>query len=359
MDDGTQANGDSMLSSNNCDFYDVYANSFSGSPPLVPRNSGPTSFTGPIIASLPSFPSFSCNPANDVTVAPSDSLTLPPGVYGNLRLNDDATLTLQAGTYTFCDFSAGLTTHVINTDSTIVQDAGDWVTNNGIYWGPSCLAPIYVQNDKVRFAAYRRNPRAVLGPQRRNQSGRHERPVRQVLGRPNQQRCRRQRRHDGMHPACAVTDDHHDCGRRNDHDDCGGRNDHDDCCGRDHHDDCGGRNDHDDCGRRNDDNNGRGNDNDHCRADHDDDCGTDNHDDCRADDHDNRGVGNNHDNRDVGNDHHDRGIGNDDDNGALVEHDDDRALVASDHHDDTGGEGDLRAVDHHDFAQHARQPGRR
>ena len=152
MDDGTQANGDSMLSSNNCDFYDVYANSFSGSPPLVPRNSGPTSFTGPIIASLPSFPSFSCNPANDVTVAPSDSLTLPPGVYGNLRLNDDATLTLQAGTYTFCDFSAGLTTHVFNTDSTIVQDAGDWVTNNGIYWGPSCLAPIYVQNDKVRFA---------------------------------------------------------------------------------------------------------------------------------------------------------------------------------------------------------------
>ena len=153
MDDGSQVVGDTVHATDNCDLYDIYTNSLLGSPAVVPRHSDPTAFSPlPIISSLPSFPSFACNPADDVTLAPSASLTLPPGVYGNLRANDDATLTLQAGTYTFCDWSLGVDVHVINTSGTVVQDAGDWTTNNGTVYGPACDAQIYVEGAQVRFA---------------------------------------------------------------------------------------------------------------------------------------------------------------------------------------------------------------
>jgi hypothetical protein len=155
MDDGTQVVGDTVHATNNCDLYDIYANTLMGSPPVVPRNSGPTAFSPlPIIDTLPNFPSFTCNQANDITLAPSASLTLAPGVYGNLRANDDSTLTLQSGTYTFCDWSTGVNVHVINTAGTVVQDAGDWTTNNDTVYGPACDTQIYVEGTQVAFARH-------------------------------------------------------------------------------------------------------------------------------------------------------------------------------------------------------------
>ena len=146
MQDGTQANADTFNTTASCSLWDVYSNHLDGNP--VIRNSGPTAFTTPIIpaANLPAFPSFSCNPANPVTVAKGSAMTLPPGTYGDVIIRDSATLTLAAGTYTFCSVSMGGNASLVDVDGTIVQVAETFAAN-GSSVGPSANAHFYVRGD--------------------------------------------------------------------------------------------------------------------------------------------------------------------------------------------------------------------
>ncbi|HEX5096510.1 MAG TPA: hypothetical protein VFX21_10870, partial [Acidimicrobiia bacterium] len=114
-----------------CTLGDLFVNTQLGSG--TPTINGSISDWGtPIIQpqDLPVFPSFQCN--NDhKTVAKNGSLDLLPGAYGNLDMKDGATLTLHAGTYTFCDFKAGKKAAVETEDATVVQIAGELKINNG------------------------------------------------------------------------------------------------------------------------------------------------------------------------------------------------------------------------------------
>src|SRR5262249_54416023 len=108
--------------------------------PSVIRHQGPTPFTAPIIApaDLPSLPAFSCDPQSPIDVAQGASLSLAPGVYGNVRVNDDATLELGSGTYTFCDLSGGKHRTLLTSDDTVVQIASGLTMNDDSYSGPGC-----------------------------------------------------------------------------------------------------------------------------------------------------------------------------------------------------------------------------
>jgi hypothetical protein len=64
-------------------------------------------------------------------------------------MGDDAVVTLQAGTYTFCDWNTGRNVHVTNTASTILQIEETMTTNNDLYIGPECLMSVYVRSDGV------------------------------------------------------------------------------------------------------------------------------------------------------------------------------------------------------------------
>jgi hypothetical protein len=107
MDPGSQVNADSMRISDLCTVWDVYANSTTNGSNVVPQNSGPTAFSTPLLANLPSFPSFSCDPSHDVDVEKNDSATIPPGSYGEIFLEDGSNTTLQPGTYDVCRFRVG------------------------------------------------------------------------------------------------------------------------------------------------------------------------------------------------------------------------------------------------------------
>jgi hypothetical protein len=146
LGDGTQANSANFNTSSACSFWDVYSNHLVGTPTI--RNSGPTPFTTPLIppASLPPFPSFSCNPASPVTVPNNASQSLAPGTYGNVQIKDGAKLTLTGGTYTFCNISMGQNTSLIDVDATIVQVAGTVNTDGGTV-GPSANAQFFVRGD--------------------------------------------------------------------------------------------------------------------------------------------------------------------------------------------------------------------
>src|SRR3954451_9776287 len=109
LDDDTQVVSDTMRMTDLCSVFDAYSNDLVGNPSAVPRNSGPTAFTGPIIdpADLPQIPSFSCVGGADVDVAANTTQSLPPGTYGDIWVHDEATLNLAAGTYTFCELTLG------------------------------------------------------------------------------------------------------------------------------------------------------------------------------------------------------------------------------------------------------------
>jgi hypothetical protein len=146
LGDGTQANSANFFTSSACSFWDVYSNHLVGTPTI--RNSGPTTFTTPLIppANLPPFPSFSCNPANPVVAPNNASQNLAPGTYGNLQIKDGAKLTLGGGTYTFCNVNMGQNTSLVDVDATIVQVAGTMNTDGGTV-GPSPSAQFFIRGD--------------------------------------------------------------------------------------------------------------------------------------------------------------------------------------------------------------------
>src|SRR5262249_30425047 len=102
MAPGTQDVGDNVGAEADCSVLGLYTKNLAGGSSPDLRNSGPTTFTTPIIATMPTFPSFACDANNDVKV--TSPTTLPPGTYGTLTIQ--AHLTFQSGTYTFCQINS-------------------------------------------------------------------------------------------------------------------------------------------------------------------------------------------------------------------------------------------------------------
>ena len=146
MDPGSQVVADSVQGSAPCDVANLFANTSNGTPPIAPRDSGPTKFDLPIIASLPPFPVFACDNGSPKTVPQAGALDLAPGTYGDLRLQDLSKLTLHGGTYTFCNWAQGKNVTVVDQADTIIQIAGGMNLNDNASFGSVCDAQIFVQS---------------------------------------------------------------------------------------------------------------------------------------------------------------------------------------------------------------------
>jgi hypothetical protein len=151
MDDGTQLVGASVDGTNTgCTIWDLYTNSLTGNPKIVPRNSGPTPVSVPVITA-PTLPSFSCDANNPLTVVKGQTGSLVPGVYGAVEFQDNTTVTLQDGTYTMCSLHTGQDVRVTLGPRTVLQIAGSFILSNGTTFGQAaaCAVPVYVRADGV------------------------------------------------------------------------------------------------------------------------------------------------------------------------------------------------------------------
>jgi len=111
-----------------------------------------TPFSPPVIPDLAAacgFPAFfpACDPDADVTVAPGDTLALPPGTYGDLVLKSfkslgvlvSATVELDPGVYQFCTVKAsrGTSIEFQGPGATTVHVAKRLNLKNETYTGPA------------------------------------------------------------------------------------------------------------------------------------------------------------------------------------------------------------------------------
>jgi hypothetical protein len=147
MDPGSQLNADTMRISHLCNVWDVFANKLVAGSDVVPQNSGPNSFSARILSAKPSFPSFSCNAANPFILVKGGTATLPPGVYGNIVLQDDTTTTLQPGVHTMCDLQIGKHAAVNTVAGTELRIEKTFSVSNDTTFGPQCDVPVYVRAD--------------------------------------------------------------------------------------------------------------------------------------------------------------------------------------------------------------------
>jgi hypothetical protein len=143
-EDGSQVVADEVTAQANCNFWDVFANTLNGGSAPVIRNSGPNAITSfPIITTLPSFPDFSCSAG---TGQQNLQGALAPGVYGDVHLQGNATLT--NGTYTFCSLNVnGMT--LTTAPGTVAQIVSRLQAGNGAVIGPACSATFYIKNQNV------------------------------------------------------------------------------------------------------------------------------------------------------------------------------------------------------------------
>jgi hypothetical protein len=147
MDDDTQIVADTMRITSLCSVWDVFANGLVGASDVAPKHSGPNAFSVPVLASVPAFPSFTCDAGNPVEVDKDGSANIGPGSYGQLTLKDGSTTTFGAGVYNLCSLHVGR-------DATVNVPAGaelrvveTFSIGNGTTFGSDCSVPVYVRAD--------------------------------------------------------------------------------------------------------------------------------------------------------------------------------------------------------------------
>ncbi len=151
MDDGTQVVGDTVRLGETSSVWNLFANEVQNSfDPSVLRDPSQTSFAAPIInpALLPTCPPFAPGTLN-VTVPKGGSLVLAPGNYGDVRVQDNGTLTLGAGIYNVKSFNNGKKVRILTDPATDVRVAQDFSTNDGSFVGPADCARFCVRSDGV------------------------------------------------------------------------------------------------------------------------------------------------------------------------------------------------------------------
>lgn len=135
MDQGTFLIGDSIQLGPEALVYDVYTNQQAGSGWANPDagfgvQGTISGYTFPIFDPMPSlFDPFSTASTVDINVGKNEvyqnGTPLTPGEYRDLRVQDGATIYLEAGTYTFRRFNTGQSFNVYTVPGTIIQVTGD------------------------------------------------------------------------------------------------------------------------------------------------------------------------------------------------------------------------------------------
>jgi hypothetical protein len=168
LDDGSQVVANALHGDGGeCSFWDVFTNALTGSPVLIPRHSGPNTFTGPIMASsqFPTYPKDqACNSARPVVVSAGGVRVLSPsfdaagntigGSYGVVQVQNGGSLLLTNGTYRFCDFSLASNGHLTTKDGTVVHVATSFSVGPQATVGPSCSAKFFVDSAGLAANAY-------------------------------------------------------------------------------------------------------------------------------------------------------------------------------------------------------------
>lgn len=151
MDDGRQVVADTVRIGETSSVWNLFANEVQTSfDPAIIRDPPRTPYTGPIIdpASLPTCPPFTPGVLN-ITVPKGGSLALAPGDYGDVRVQDNGTLTLAAGIYNVKSFNNGKKVRILTDPATDVRVAQDFSTNDGSFVGPADCARFCVRSDGV------------------------------------------------------------------------------------------------------------------------------------------------------------------------------------------------------------------
>ena len=154
MDDGTQLVADDLFATNKCHVWDVYANKVGGNPPIVPFHSGPTKFTGPVIAA-PAQPQIACDSTKPITVTDKTTpspFPLPPGTYGDVEFQNGTKVTLSAGLYTMCSLHTGQNVVVTTAVGTELRVRKDVDIRDGTTFGQTsgCAVPVTVAGIDVK-----------------------------------------------------------------------------------------------------------------------------------------------------------------------------------------------------------------
>ena len=125
--DGKSVTADSVVLGDNSSVWDVFVNKLKMGSGAVIRNSrgAPVIPMVPVFCPTPDNPS-PCNPSNPVTVAPAATLTLTPGVYGDVSVGSSGNLILTPGNYTFCSVRTNkhVTIQVNGTGQSILEITG-------------------------------------------------------------------------------------------------------------------------------------------------------------------------------------------------------------------------------------------
>ena len=152
MDDGTQLTANNLRASDLCDVWDIFANSTSGAFTAVPRNSGPTAFTAPVLAA-PALPSIVCDPGKPLTISKNQTATVAPGAYGDVVFQDGSKVTLGSGLYQLCDLNIGENVVVTTDVATQVRINKSYSQRNGTVWGQpaTCAVPVVVGANGVKL----------------------------------------------------------------------------------------------------------------------------------------------------------------------------------------------------------------
>jgi hypothetical protein len=152
--DGTVVEADTVQIGNASSVDNVLANTLLQGAGVTIRGSTGMP-TLPIIQPFCSIPAITCG-TSTVVVAPGASVgPLPPGTYGKLQVLNAGTLSLQAGTFTFCDVKLGRSAALTTQGPAVINVAGDVVIGTTSRFGPAAgTAPIsvHVGGKRVRIS---------------------------------------------------------------------------------------------------------------------------------------------------------------------------------------------------------------
>jgi hypothetical protein len=141
-DDGSVLVANSVKIGRGASVANVSSNVFNGGPGAVVRYMSRLAPPLPLALDVTARTPANCSgPA--VTVATGGTLTLPSGVYGDVRLANSATLILGPGSYRFCSFTAGRTSTVEfqGPVASQVAIAGNLKIGNSSSFGPTAGTP--------------------------------------------------------------------------------------------------------------------------------------------------------------------------------------------------------------------------
>jgi hypothetical protein len=146
MADGTRMVANEVLLATAANVFQVQANEVSRGPSVTVRDSVTPAPPLPLFADFCPIPPAVCAVGNDVTVQVGEVLSVPPGVYGRLRVLADGILMLQTGEYTFCDGQTGRNAVIRTNGPTIINLTGRLRISSGSALGPDGGSPMPAVN---------------------------------------------------------------------------------------------------------------------------------------------------------------------------------------------------------------------